>query len=124
MIGQEGFSYRLSNDVNGPARLPGHADAAAIRSRVLFRETHGRISAKFRRTWVRAKPILLSESYGQRRGKLTENTEKPAIWFAPKTQRKRYKNQANGRFFRVYLVQSVHALHSERVNAEIGRAHV
>ena len=45
------------------------------------------------------------------------NTEKPAIWFAPKTQRKRYKNQANGRFFRVYLVQSVHALHSERVNA-------
>jgi hypothetical protein len=36
---------------------------------------------------------------------------------APKTQSKRFKIKQFGRFIRVYLVQSVHAPHSEEVNA-------
>jgi hypothetical protein len=49
--------------------------------------------------------------------KLTKNTKKPANLFAPKISAQAIENQTIGRFFRVYPVQSVHAPHSEEVNA-------
>jgi hypothetical protein len=48
---------------------------------------------------------------------LTGNPQKPANLFAPKCQRKRSRIKQIGWFLRVYPVQSVHAPHSEEVNA-------
>jgi hypothetical protein len=48
---------------------------------------------------------------------LTNNPQKPANLFAPKCQRKRSRIKQIGWFLRVYPVQSVHAPHSEEVNA-------
>jgi hypothetical protein len=49
--------------------------------------------------------------------KLPGNVKKTANLFAPKSQGKRLKIKRLAGFFRVYPAQSVHAPHSEEVNA-------
>jgi polynucleotide 5'-kinase involved in rRNA processing len=52
---------------------------------------------------------------------MAHHTEKPANRLAPKSERKRHRIKQIGRFFRVYLVQSVHAPHSKHRGVLINR---